>query len=422
MPQMKFTDTAVAKLATDKTTWFSDPTCKGLQLCVTGGGSKTWYANRWDAQAQKTRRIKLGAFARKVQHCRWARSQAEATGAQVEQGFVRTKTERAAAKQVSLPTFREALEQMIEFKSNPERRQTSGKRAMGKTTARDYRGSFDCHLARWADVPVDKLPVFDISVHLDELQKTKRHAARRAAAVASSTIRFIARRAKREDLRIPTLTDPTVPRSRADEGGDIDMKVPLADRWAEIEQVENEHKRLCLQLTVYSGLRGRPLRELTWDRVYQVKLDHGRTAWAVNLVQPVKKQVDDREIVLSNDAARIIERLREIRFDDCDWVFPSHRVCGGVRGHLDVIDRFGGTTVNVLRHYWMPIARTHIALATLKWLALHSMKASGFGMAGHYGVATREEQYEAANVIASKVNQEIGLAPNSIVEIKRATA
>ena len=52
MPQIKFTDTNLKTLSADSTTWFSDPTCKGLQLCVTAGGVKTWYVNKWDLAAQ----------------------------------------------------------------------------------------------------------------------------------------------------------------------------------------------------------------------------------------------------------------------------------------------------------------------------------------------------------------------------------
>lgn len=135
--------------------------------------------------------------------------------------------------------------------------------------------------------------------------------------------------------------------------------------------------------------------------------------------KPVKKSAEDREIVLGDDAARIIERLAEIRYDDCAWVFPSRRVMGDERGSIDAIDRFGDTTVNVLRHYWMPIARTKLDLATAKWLGLHSMKASGFGMLGHYGKPSLVEQYEAQNVVASVVNNRIGLSPDNVVAIAR---
>ena len=51
MPQIEFTDTKLKHLSTDKTTWFSDPTVKCLQLCVTAAGTKTWYVNKWDPTA-----------------------------------------------------------------------------------------------------------------------------------------------------------------------------------------------------------------------------------------------------------------------------------------------------------------------------------------------------------------------------------
>lgn len=41
---MKFTDGEIKKLATPmSTTWHSDPGVKGLRLCVTKTGVKTWY-------------------------------------------------------------------------------------------------------------------------------------------------------------------------------------------------------------------------------------------------------------------------------------------------------------------------------------------------------------------------------------------
>ena len=421
MPQIKFTDAAVEKKCIPhdgKTTWYSDTETKGLQLCVTPGGSKTWYLNKWDPTAKKVRRVKLGQFAAKGNHTKWARSQAGAKASQIEAGEVLTREERQAQAAPGLPTFGNALNQMLAFKSNPERQKKSGRRVMAETTVRDYRGSFNTHLSKWADIPVDQLPIFEMAQHLNALQDEKPQAAQRAAAVASSIINHIARLASR-DLPAPKLVESTAPKSRAASDGDIDMTVPLSDRWDDLMGVENEHKRLCLQLTAYTGLRGRPLRELTWDRVYQVTLEDGRKATAINLEKPVKKSAEDREIVLGDDAARIIEQLRLIKMDDCDWVFPSRRIVGDERGPLDAIDRFGDTTVNVLRHYWMPIARTRLDLATAKWLGLHSMKASGFGMLGHYGKPSLVEQYEAGNVVASVIASRIQESPANVVEIGR---
>lgn len=69
----------------------------------------------------------------------------------------------------------------------------SGKRPMAETTVKAYRGSFDKHLSKWADVAVNALPIFEIATHLNELQNDKREAAQRAANVASSVIKWVGR-------------------------------------------------------------------------------------------------------------------------------------------------------------------------------------------------------------------------------------
>lgn len=417
MPQIKFTDTAIAKLKTDKTTWFTDPSVKGLRLCVTGPGVKTWYAVKWDSQANKTRQIKLAQWADRGTHTRWAKGQVGKVILDIAEGKAKTRAERVIDKPNSLPTFQDALELMIERKSGAR---ASGKRSMAESTIRDYRGSFKKHLGSWAHITVDELPVYEIASYLNELQAEKPEAAARAAAVAGSVIRFIGRVASR-DLPVPQLVDPTKHKSRV-ETSRLDMSVPLADRWADIQQVENAHKRLALMLTVYTGIRGRPLRELTWDRVREVRLADGRTVTALLLDKPIKRRPEDREIVLADDAARIIGKLREIRADDCQWVFPSRRKMDGTRGCLDAIDKFGTTNAGDLRHYWMTIARGVAKLHVQKWLGLHTMKSAEFGMIGHYGVATPDEQYAGANAIASAINAQIKRGPANVVNLKQASA
>ena len=92
------------------------------------------------------------------------------------------------------------------------------------------------------------------------------------------------------------------------------------------------------------------------------------------------------------------------------------RLCAntGARLHLYSLDTVGKTTGNTARHYWMPIARTQVPLASMKWLALHSMKGEGLGMAGHYGKPTHQEQYEAANVIGSVIRKRLGSVLNVV--------
>lgn len=94
MPKIKFTDTNLGKLSADKTTWFTDPAAKGLRLCVTKNGVKTWYVNKWDPTAQKTRSVKLAQWAQKGTHCAWAKKQVGKVALDIQEGAVRTRDEQ----------------------------------------------------------------------------------------------------------------------------------------------------------------------------------------------------------------------------------------------------------------------------------------------------------------------------------------
>ena len=272
MPHIKFTDTNVGAIPTpDKTVWYTDPEQKGLRLCVTKTGVKTWYVNKWDPTANKVRSVKLAQWASKVTHCKWAKDQRGLVAHGIVSGDVLNKAEaraKAAVEQANaLPTFREALEQFIEHRTTSRQ---SGKARMMETTAKDYRATFNKHLAQWADVHVDRLPILEINQYLNAVQITRPNAAHVAATVAGATVRFINKLCALA-LPIPSLLEGTKMRSRV-ETGKLDMQVPWEDRWDEIEEISNEHIRLCWKITWYTGFRGRGLRALTWD---QVDLDDG---------------------------------------------------------------------------------------------------------------------------------------------------
>ena len=56
---------------------------------------------------------------------------------------------------------------------------------------------------------------------------------------------------------------------------DLDTSVDWADRWAEIEKVENEHKRLLWQVRWFTGMRGEMLRGL--EARYDAYMDDQNT-------------------------------------------------------------------------------------------------------------------------------------------------
>ncbi len=410
MPQIRFTDTSVAKLEADKTTWFTDPTVKGLQLCVTPGGTKTWYLNKWDASSQKVRRVKLGQWASKGTHTRWAKDQIGKVALDVQEGKARTKAEKVADKAaLGIPTFREALEQYIAHRTTAR---ASGKARMVEQTVKDYRLAFDKHLTKWADTSVNELPILEINQYLNALQVEHPHAAHRAGSIAGAVVRFVNRLCALA-LPIPALLDNTQMKSRV-QTGKLDMQVSWADRWAEVEAIENEHIRLAWQVTWYTGFRGRSLRALKWD---QINLKDGTVTFP-----RLKRQETPRVIVLADDVLRLFTRLHEIRIDDCDWVFPSRRVVGDARGHLDALDRLPLTAPGDLRHLWMTAAREVAPRHVHRWLAQQTMTDDDLRMLGHYGEPTREEQKASADAIVASINSRLKRRPANVVEIGRATA
>ena len=409
MPQIKFTDSTLKSLSTTKTTWFSDPSCKGLRLCVTKSGVKTWYVTKWDSGAQKTRSVKLAQWASKGAHCAWAKKQMGATLLDIHEGNVLTKDERETQKAaLGIPTFAEALEQYIEHRTSER---ASGKAPMVEKTAKDYRNTFNLRFSRWADVHVDELPILEINQYLNALQLTRPHGARTASVLAGAVVRFVNRLCALA-LPIPSLLDNTTIKSRV-ETGKLDLSVPWADRWAEIEQIPNEHIRLWWMLTWYTGFRQETFRALTWD---QVDLKNGAITFRRS------KHTYDRRIAVSDDAVRMLKRLRKIRYDDCDWVFPSRRIIGDQRKHLGQIDGLELTNPGDLRHFWMTAAREVCPRHVHRWLAQQTLTDNDLRMLGHYGEPSFDEQKRGADAIAEAINKQLEDAPCNVVEIGRKHA
>ncbi len=407
MPHIKFSDSNLKTLSADKTTWFTDPDVKGLRLCVTKGGVKTWWVNKWDSEAQKTRAVKLGQWANQGTHCAWAKKQVGKALLEIQEGNVLTKGERELERaKLGIPTFADALEQYITHRTTAR---ASGKARMMETTARDYRNSFKNHLSQWGDIHVDELPILEINQYLNKLQESRPNAAHLAGSVAGAIVRFINRLCALA-LPIPALLDGTKMKSRV-ETGKLDLSVPWVDRKAEIDGIKNEHIRLCWMLTWYTGFRGRSFRSLTWD---QVDLEEGTVTF-----DRLKRQESSRTIALSDDALRLLKRLKEIKYEDSGYVFPSRRVVGDTRGHIDVLDRLPKTLPGDLRHFWMTVAREVAPRHVHRWLAQQTMTDNDLRMLGHYGAPTLKEQKAATEAIAVAINKQFQNVPSNVVEIGR---
>lgn len=408
MPQIKFTDTTIAKLTAEKTIWYTDPSVKGLQLCVTAKGAKTWYVNRWDTQAQKTRRIKLGPFASKGTHTRWAKDQVGKRVLDVIEGRAQTRVEQAQAR-AGIPTLREAFDREMQYRRNRDK-------AFGgpihDKTANDYQRAFDRYLITWADARMDDIDVGAMQRALDDLSESKPFAAHKVNMVVGMTFNRAARMiGSRLKVLTPKLdSNPTMLQR------DIDFTIPWADRWAEIELVENEHKRLAWMCRWYSGMRGDMLRKLTWD---DIDLDAGTMMVRTGL----KKVKGARLIAMSDQVRTWFERLHEIRFDDCDFVFPSRRRnARSVRGPLDALDRLPLTCEGDLRHLWNEATQdVETREMVLRWLCGQSLTTNETRNLGLYGTVPVERQRKVANEIARVIDTRIGRAGSSnVVDLKRA--
>lgn len=179
MPQIRYTDTAVAKLKVDAMTWYSDPGAKGLQLSVTPGGTKTWYVVKWDPATQKTRRVKLGQWAPRGMHCAWAKDQVGKVMLDVKEGKVATKAEKAVER-AGIPTLREAFDKEMGYR---RARPASLGGAIHARTDDSYTRAFDKYLATWADDKMDEIDTAAIQRALDDLVNEKPFAAHKVNVV-----------------------------------------------------------------------------------------------------------------------------------------------------------------------------------------------------------------------------------------------
>ncbi|MFZ5708834.1 MAG: integrase [Pseudomonadota bacterium] len=408
MPQIRFTDTAVAKLKADAMTWYSDPGAKGLQLSVTPGGTKTWYVVKWDPAAQKTRRVKLGQWATRGMHCAWAKDQVGKIMLDVKEGKVATKAEKAVER-AGIPTLREAFDKEMGYR---RARPASLGGAIHARTDDSYTRAFDKYLATWADDKMDEIDTAAIQRALDDLVNEKPFAAHKVNVVLGITFK----RAERMlNKRLPGLTPKlaTLPKMQQRK---IDFSVSWADRWAEIEKVENEHIRLLWMIRWFTGQREAMLRALTWADIDLV-------AGTMMATTGQKKVKEKRLIAMADQVKGWFQRLHEIRFDDCAWVFPSRRIVGDARGPLDQLDRLALSAPGDLRHLWDEATHdVDTREMVLRWLTGHTLNGGETKSLGFYGTVPVERQRKVANAIASVISTRIGLSPANVIEIRQATA
>ena len=108
--KMTFTDSAIARIkAKANAEYYSDKTYRGLRLLVSSGGSKVWYASKWDGAAQKSRQVKIGQFPHMKRDQAWRL--ASERKAEVDAGEFMSRAEKASQSVIEdspLPTLARA--------------------------------------------------------------------------------------------------------------------------------------------------------------------------------------------------------------------------------------------------------------------------------------------------------------------------
>ena len=197
---------------------------------------------------------------------------------------------------------------------------------------------------------------------------------------------------------------------------EVDYSIPWADRWAEIEQVENEHIRLLWQVRWFTGQRERMLRGLRWA-------DVDLTAGTMLVHSGLKHEKKARLIAMADQVKAWFAGLWEIREEDCDWVFPSCRPIGGKRGPIYQLDRLPLTAPSEVRHLWNEATQdVETREMVLRWLTGQKLTKGETQSLGLYGTVPLERQRKVANEIASVISRRIGLSPANVIEIRQATA
>lgn len=410
MPQIKFTDTTIAKLKADTTTWYSDPTTKGLRLCVTAGGVKTWYLNKWDPATQKVRQVKLAQWASKGTHTAWAKDQVGKVVLDVKEGRVKTKAE-TTVERAGIPTLREAFDKEMGFRRT---RHASLGGAIHARTDDSYTRAFNLYLTPWAEQKMDVVDTAAIQRMLDDLVNEKPFAAHKVNIVLGMVF---ARAERMINARLPVL-HPKLAANPKMGTREVDYTIPWADRLAEIMGEENEHKRLLWLVRWYSGMRGTMLRGLRWA---DVDLEAGTVIVTTGLKHA--KGEGRRLIALSDRVKEFFLRLHEIRFQDSDWVFPSRRRIGGERGPLDTLDRLPMTCEGDLRHLWNEATHeVETREMVLHWLSGQAVAKGEQKNLGLYGTVPVERQRKVANEIARVIDARCEVTPANVVEIRRLQA
>jgi len=272
---------------------------------------------------------------------------------------------------------------------------------------------FDKYLLAWTDSPVTEIDVAIVNRSLDDLNLAKPFTAHKVSTVLSMTYKTAVRWIN-APLVVPGIANGERSqmgnrKESLDKDGNVklDVTVPWADRWKEIEAVENEFRRLLWMVRWHTGQREETLRDLTWA---DIDLPEGTM-----MCRGMKRVKASRLIAMSAVTKGLIARRHEIKRHK----FGSF-AANAATGRMDRLDRLTKTAPGDRRNLWNE-ATTEVAEreVVFRWLSGQRLTDGDTQMLGQYSTVPVDRQRRAANQLSAVIQRRLKVTPSNVIEIRR---
>ncbi|MDX1945236.1 MAG: site-specific integrase [Pirellulaceae bacterium] len=301
-----------------------DEQVRGLAICVTPAGTKTFYVVRripsLDGRPSKVEFCKIGPWP--TYTVEMARDEAARINGKVADG-INPNDKRRAARQA--PTFRAVFDEFINL---PTR--TKAKRPKSAATVKGYRQQFELYLAPWHTRQLSTVTRPDVEKLHNELSKAHGiYTANRVLALVKAIFNaaidlewFAANPA----ARVPAFEEQSRDRFlQADE---------FPKFWAALEAEPSEKIRDFVKLALFTGQRRSNVLAMKW-----ADLNLERAVWTIP-----QTKTGRHDVPLTAEALDVLRRRYEAR-GESEWVFPAHHGGGPLKDPMrqwrDILTRAG---------------------------------------------------------------------------------
>ena len=276
--------------------YYYDDVCRGLAVCVTASGTRTFYLARrigpdWERQ-------RLGVFPQMT--IEQARKQADKLNADVAAGV---NPNDAVRRERQAWTLGEVFEQYLTV---PTR--TRSKRPKAPKTVHSYRLLWNAYLSNWAHRKLPTIQRDEIEKRHNELgESIGHHTANRCIVLVKALFNHAL------DCGFPGQNPASRVRLFEEQSRERFLQVDELPRFLQaIADEPNEKMRDFFLLCLYTGQRRGNIQEMRWEQ-----LNFPRRLWQIP-----KTKSGRHECPLIDAAMEILERRYQSR-GDSPWVFPG---------------------------------------------------------------------------------------------------